>query len=377
MSVFFFGFRSRLNVTAGMRPRHTRSMSPALATVALVLLATVGLTGCTRSTDRETSSAAAADSTPDSLVIYTYDAFPGDLEEALATHLRETEGIALTLERFTDTGGLYNEVLLTRNEVADGGGADLVIGLDSTYVGPALAEGLFEAYTPEAIGEVNPALRIDPTHRLIPFDYGNIVLNYDSETLADPPTTWEGLLDPALAESIILMNPATSSPGRNFLLMTVAHFGEEGWLDFWRELRPNILTVTSGWSDGYGLYSQGEAPIVVSYETSPAYHIAYEGTERYRNLILDGTGYAQIEVMGITAGAPNRAAAQLAVEFVLSREFQELIPLNQFMWPVRDDVTLPDAFLQLERPTESLFLDVATVDANWDRWLAAWEEAMR
>ncbi|MFP4153071.1 MAG: thiamine ABC transporter substrate-binding protein, partial [Alkalispirochaeta sp.] len=162
-----------------------------------------------------------------------------------------------------------------------------------------------------------------------------------------------------------------------FLYHTVHYFGEEGYLDFWQDLEPNILTITSGWSEGYGLYSQGEAPIVLSYETSPAYHIAYEETERYRNLIVGDGGYAQVEVMGITTDAPNGENARRAVDFILSREFQREIPLNQFMFPVREDVTLPDAFTALDRPERSVFLDVAEVDANFERWLADWEAVMR
>jgi thiamine transport system substrate-binding protein len=309
----------------------------------------------------------------DRLVVWTYDAFPEALEELLTTHMRDEYGVTAVVERFSDTGGLYNEVILTAGE----GAADLVIGLDNTYIGAALDSELFQPWEPTAAAAIRPELILDDTYRLVPFDWGNIVLNYDSEALPDPPRTWEELLDPSLRESIILTSPATSSPGRNFLLLTVAQFGEEGFLEYWEALKPNVLTVTAGWSEGYGLYSQGEAPIVLSYESSPAYHIAYEDTDRYRTLILDDVGYAQIEVMGILADAPNPENARRAAEFVLSTTFQQEVPLNQFMYPVRDDVELPEAFMQVERPAESVFLDPAMVDANFDRWLAAWEEVMR
>jgi thiamine transport system substrate-binding protein len=318
-----------------------------------------------------------SESTPsaesDQLVVWTYDAFPEALEELLTAYMRDEHGVTTVFERYSDTGGLYNEVLLTAGE----GLADLVIGLDNTYIGAALSSDLFQPWQPTAATAIRPELILDDSYRLVPFDWGNIVLNYDSEALPDPPRTWEDLLDPALEESIILTSPATSSPGRNFLLLTVAQFGEEGFLEYWEALKPNILTVTAGWSEGYGLYSQGEAPIVLSYDTSPAYHIAYEDTDRYRTLILDDVGYAQIEVMGILADAPNPEHARRAAEFVLSTTFQQEIPLNQFMYPVRDDAELPEAFTLVERPGESVFLDPARVDANFDSWLAEWEEVMR
>jgi len=346
--------------------------------VSIVLLGTLWSCGGdtpTGDTSEDTGSSGAAPANDGSgeLVIYTYDAFPEGLEELISTHMSEEYGVAVTMERLQDTGGLYNEVMLTRGE----GAVDLIIGLDNTYIGKALEAELFQPYEPAELGAVREDLLLDDTNRLIPFDYGNVVLNYDSETLTDPPQTWEDLLDPSLRESIVLMNPATSSPGRNFLLLTIAEFGEDGYLDFWQELEPNILTITAGWSEGYGLYSQGEAPIVLSYETSPAYHIAYEDTERYRNLIVGDGGYAQIEVMGISVDAPNAENARRAVDFILSREFQSEIPMNQFMFPVREDVSLPDAFTALDRPARSVFLDVAEVDANFERWLEDWEAVMR
>lgn len=345
---------------------HSGSLRRATAVIGVALIALVPLAAGGRAEQP-------ADARGDSVVIYTYDAFPEGLETLIADHMASEYGVTVVLERFADTGGLYNELVLTRGD----GAVDVAIGLDNTYVGRAIEASLFQPYEAAELAAIPADLQLDPRARLIPFDYGNIVLNYDSERLPNPPTTWEGLLDPSLSESIILLNPATSSPGRNFLLLTIAQFGEDGYLEFWERLQPNILTITAGWSEGYGLYSQGEAPIVLSYETSPAYHIAFEETTRYRNLILDGVGYAQIEVMGILADAPNVDNARRVIDFVLSQSFQQEVPLNQFMYPVRDDVTLPESFMQLDRPAQTVFIDPARVDANFERWLADWEAMMR
>jgi len=307
------------------------------------------------------------------LVIYTYDSFPETLETMIMEHFEGEYGVTPSLERFQDTGGLYNELWLER----DNPRVDVVIGLDNTYVGRALEAELFEAYRPEGASALRENVIVDPEFRLTPFDWGHIVLNYDSEQLPDPPTSWEGLLDPRLRESIVLMNPATSSPGRNFLLLTIAVHGEDGYLEYWEQLKPNILTITSGWSDGYGLYTQGEASIVLSYETSPAYHIAYEDTERYRNLIIDDQGYAQIEVAGITNGTQNVVNARRLMDFLLTETFQNEVPLSQFMYPARESVVLPDAFEQVDKASDSVFIPVDRVDANYERWLEDWQEVMR
>ena len=341
-----------------------RTMSALLA--AFVLLA--ALVACARD---EAAGEAADD--PGALTIYTYDAFPQSLEVLITTHFEEAYGVTPTLERHQDTGGLYNQLWLERAAPR----ADAAIGLDNTYIGRALEAGLFQAYRPGEADAIRDHLVIDPEFRLTPFDWGHVLLNYDSERLPDPPTTWEELLDPRLSESIILMNPATSSPGRNFLLLTVAVHGEDGYLDYWRRLSPNILTITSGWSEGYGLYTQGEAPIVLSYESSPPYHIAFEDTDRYRNLILEDHGYAQIEVAGVLSGAANVENARRLIDFLLSVDFQREIPLNQFMYPVRADVELPEAFNLVETAGTSIFLPVDEVDENFDRWLSDWREVMQ
>lgn len=338
------------------------------ATVALLLSACSGRAA----TDRQSGAAGAATAS-DALVIYTYDAFPQSLETLIAAFFETEYGFVPTLERFQDTGELFNQTWLERDDPQ----TDVVIGLDNTYIGRALEDELFQAYRPAGADQLLDHLILDPEYRLTPFDWGHVVLNYDSQRLPDPPVSWDELLDPRLAESIIVMNPATSSPGRNFLLLTIAAHGEEGYLEFWEQLKPNILTVTSGWSEGYGLYTQGEASIVLSYESSPAYHLAFEDTERYRNLILDDMGYAQIEVAGIVAGARNLVNAQRLLDFLLSIEFQRELPLNQFMYPVRDDVALPEPFTLIDTAGRTVQVPLAEVDQNFERWLAAWQDVMR
>jgi thiamine transport system substrate-binding protein len=215
----------------------SKSLFPVSALRRAVILATVlifsvlgtghvvaGGAGETDAEDNAPRDADGSGQATNELIIYTYDAFPEGLEEVIANHFDREYSVSVTMERFQDTGGLFNEVMLTQGE----GAADLVIGLDNTYIGRALQADLFEPTDPSGIDAVRDDLILDETNRLVPFDYGNIVLNYDSQALADPPTTWEELLDPSLRESIVLMNPATSSPGRNFLLLTIEQFGEDG-----------------------------------------------------------------------------------------------------------------------------------------------------
>ena len=306
------------------------------------------------------------------LVVYTYDAFPGVLEESIRERFNE-KGVELQLERFQDTGALFTQTLLEKDDPK----ADVIIGLDNTYLARAFDEELFQPYKPRELKLVSPGLLVDPEYRVVPFDFGSVALNYNSEMLPEPPRSWDELLDPTYKNQIIIMNPATSSPGRNFLLFTIVEFGEEGYLEFWKKLRPNILTVTPGWSEGYGLYIQGEAPIVLSYDTSPAYHMHYEKVDRYKNLLFEGKAYAQIEVAGITMDAPHPEYARECIDHLISVEFQELIPLHQIMYPVHPDAELPEAFVRAKPATHIVNMDEETVAAKFDVWLAQWEAVMR
>ncbi|TVR66722.1 MAG: thiamine ABC transporter substrate-binding protein [Spirochaetaceae bacterium] len=330
----------------------------------------------------------------DSLVIYGYDSLPGTLRRAIVAHFEEEYGVTVDLQRLGDTGAVYTQLFLERDDP----GADVVIGLDSTFLPRLRADRILEPYEPSEISLAREELLVDPQFLAVPFDFGYITLNYDREELASPPGTWNDLLDPSLENSIIMLNPGTSSPGRNFLLFTIAEFGDgtdrlpgrmatlpggrpadapRDYLEFWRRLRPNVLTVTGGWSDGYGLYTQGEAPIVVSYETSPAFHRHYEETDRYGAILPDGGAYLQIEIAGIVRGAENRLNAERLIDYILSREFQELIALSQIMYPVHPDVELPEAFKSGPTVERALMLDNDLIAENFSRWLEAWEDVMR
>ena len=315
-----------------------------------------------------------ADEAKNRLVVYTYDAFPGALEDSIREALAgQGAGVEVVVERFMDTGGLFTQLLLEK----DVSKADVVIGLDTTYLPRVFEEDLLQPYKPDGLVLAREELLVDPEYRAVAFDYGGIALNYDSEQLPDPPRNWDELTDPKYKNQIILINPATSSPGKSFLLFTIAEFGEDGYLDFWRALKPNILTVASGWSEGYGLYTQGEAPIVLSYETSPAYHKHYESVDRYRNLLFDDKSYGQVEVAGILRNAPHPDLAQKCIDHITSVEFQNLIPLNQFMYPVHAEAVLPEAFVWAEPAAEMVRLDAGVIAAEFDGWLERWEAVMR
>lgn len=306
------------------------------------------------------------------LTVYTYSSFPVPLIEKVQAEFKENHGIDVKFKSFSDTGPLFNQLLQEKKNPV----ADVVIGLDNNYFVRVVKEDLFHPYRPQAADKIREDLIFDPEYRLIPFDYGFVLFNYDREKLDRVPTTHKELLDPYFKGKIIMENPLTSSPGQVFLLTTVALFGEEGYLDYWKALKENILAITPGWDEAYGMYTSGEAPIVLTYGTSPVYHLLYDKTERYQALVLDNAAYAQIEGVGVVKGTKRLKAAQMLVDYLLSEEFQEMIPENQFMYPARSDVKLPESFRIAANPERLLNLPQEKVEENLDRWLSDWEKAI-
>lgn len=310
--------------------------------------------------------------TPKNLTVYTYSSFSVKLIDNIKNHFKTKYNLTVDFKSFSDTGPLFNQLLQEKNNPV----ADVVIGLDSSYFAKALKEDLFQPYQPANLSLVNKDLIFDPEYRLIPFDYGYVLFNYDSQKLDSLPKTHRDLLQPQFKKKIIISNPLTSSPGQVFLLTTIALYGEDGYLDYWRQLKANLLTIAPGWDEAYGMYTNGEAPIVLSYGTSPAYHLLYENTERYQALILDDAAYAQIEGAGIIKNTANLTNAKLLMDYLLSAEFQALIPENQFMYPVRSDVTLPESFRIAAKVDKILNLPLDKVTANLERWLQEWEQVI-
>ncbi|HBE79428.1 MAG TPA: thiamine ABC transporter substrate-binding protein [Firmicutes bacterium] len=306
------------------------------------------------------------------LTVYTYASFPIPLIQAVKDHFQKELGAKVEFKSFSDTGPLFNQLLQEKQNPL----ADVVIGLDNNYLVKAVKYDLFLAYRPQNAAQIKKEIIMDKQFRMTPFDYGYIVFNYDREKLGRVPLSYKDLLEPYYKGKIIIENPRTSSPGQVFLLTTVALYGEKGYLNYWRALKKNLLTIAPGWDEAYGIYTNGEAPIVLSYGTSPVYHLLHDHTERYQALVLDGAAYAQIEGAAVVKDSKNRKLAQKLIDYVLTPEFQTMIPENQYMYPVRQDVPLPQSFRIAAQVKKVLNLPTSKVDANLEKWLDQWEKVI-
>ena len=290
------------------------------------------------------------------LVINTYDSFVAEWGAGpkIAPLFEKATGIKIKFVSKGDGGQLLSTLML------EGGNseADIALGLDNFLAPKALGTGLFRAYRPVGYEAISKGLRTDPTARLIPFDYGNFAIVWDSAKLANPPTSLEDLTRSEYAKKLILMDPRTSTPGLGFLAWTKAAYGT-AWRDYWRRLRPSVLMLAPGWDQGYGLFTAGEAPLVLSYATDGAYHLEFEKSERYKAIAFTDGFVRQIETAGILIKAKHPGNAEKFMDFLISASCQRELPLTQWMYPVNGTITLPDSFRAAVKPVKTLEVDAA------------------
>jgi thiamine transport system substrate-binding protein len=314
----------------------------------------------------------------------THDSFY--LPDAVIEAFETEHGADLQILPSGDAGAMVNQAILT----ADRPLADVLFGVDNTFLSRALAADLFEPYRSPALDAVPPDLVLDPEHRVTPIDYADVCLNIDRAAFADGalpvPESLEDLLDPALAGRLVVENPATSSPGLAFLLATVAHFGEDtetGWQAFWAALRDNGVIVTSGWEEAYyGSFSggsgEGEVPMVVSYASSPVAEVVFgpdPEADESPTAAVDAGCFRQVELAGILKGTSEPELARALVDHLLAPETQAQLPLAMYVYPARSDVELPEVFAHHALvPTSPLSLDPEVIDAGREAWIRAWTD---
>jgi len=313
--------------------------------------------------------------------LLTHDSFV--LSEGVLEAFTEETGIEVELLQGGDAGTVVNQAILTNGNPQ----ADVLFGIDSTFLTRALDADLFVPYEAAGLDLVDDALLLDDDHRVTPIDYGDVCLNYDKAFFADAglpvPTSLEDLVDPMYEDLLVVENPATSSPGLAFLLASIEAFGEDGWEAWWTELRANGVQVVDGWEEAYnsafsgGGASEGTRPLVVSYASSPPAEVLYADppVDEPPIGVIDASCYRQVEGAGILAGTDHEEEAGKLIDFLLSERVQADVPLSMFVFPARSGVELPDLFVEhAAQPTEVFELPPEDIDANREDWIDRWTD---
>jgi thiamine transport system substrate-binding protein len=302
------------------------------------------------------------------LTVLTYDSFTSEWGPGPAVE-KAFEAVCACDLQFVGAGD--GAALLARVQLEGAASdADVVLGLDTSLTAAAAATGLFAPHgvtTPTAL----PVAFDDPL--FLPFDWGWFAFVHDKAKLPTPPKSFEELAASDL--KIIIQDPRSSTPGLGLLLWVKAAYGDRA-ADIWAGLADNIVTVTPGWSEAYGLFLEGEADMVLSYTTSPAYHLIAESDAGKGAALFDEGHYLQVEVAGKLASTDQGALADQFMAFMLSDGFQSVIPQTNWMYPaVTPAAGLPEGF-DAFRPATSLLMQPDEALAARDAALAEWQAAL-
>ncbi len=306
------------------------------------------------------------------LTVYAYDSFVGEWGPgaAIAEAFEAKTGIKVNMVSAGNGGELLTKLEFEKNAPK----ADVIVGISEELTSRTIESGLLEPYSSEVLSEIPENLIFDESHTLLPFDWGAYSFVYDSENIEEVPTSLNDLLDPKYKDKIIVMDPRTSSVGMGLLQWTLAVYGEE-YLEWWKAVKDNLLTIADGWSSGYGLFTEGEAPLVLSYTTSPVYHKMWEETDRFQATVFEEGNYLAIEGAGILKSSQHKDAAKLFIDFLL-REAQSDIATTNIMFPVNTNTVLDEAFAIAPEPTKALLLDNSEVSQMRETWIDEWVEVM-
>jgi thiamine transport system substrate-binding protein len=344
-------------------------------TPAIALAVTTALAGCSLAGGGD--DAEAPDAPDKDVVLVTHESFA--LPKKLVRQFEDESGYRLDVRAAGDAGALTTKLVLTKDNPT----GDVAFGVDNAFASRALDEGVFaEQDTELPAGAEQYALDGDGADRTVPVDSGSVCVNVDQAWFADhdldPPETLDDLTDPAYEDLFVTQSALTSSPGLAFLLTTISAYGD-GWTDYWQQLLDNGTLVVDGWTDAYyGEFTaggeDGTRPIVLSYDSSPAFTVP-KGSDTSTTAALLDTCFQQVEYAGILEGADNPEGGQALLDFLVSDDVQAALPTSMYVFPVSDDVALPKDWARFAtRPSDPHEIDPDEIAANRDQWLEEWRD---
>ncbi len=317
------------------------------------------------------------------LSILTYDSY--SVSEDIVATFEEENQVRIQFIESGDGTTMLNQAILSKEAPI----ADVIIGLNSIMLSRALDNDILLPYESPELANISNLYKMDQGNdRALPFNFGNVCINYDTAWYAEKglsvPASWEDLIDPKYSGQLVVENPITSTPGIAFMLATIAAFGEDGYIDYWKSLLANKIEIADGWSTAYYTNfsaggGMGPQPLVVSYDASPAAAPFYAETEMETaptaSILSDGMCYQVVEFLGILKGTQNQELAEKFIDAVLSKEWQEDLPGQMFVFPVNKNAILPDVFTKFAViPENPVMLDPVLINEKRDFWLQKWND---
>lgn len=331
----------------------------------------------------ESKDSADSGRTSKTVTLVSHDSFVAS--PAVLKQFTKETGYTVKVLKSGDAGAALNKEILTKGSPQ----GDVFFGVDNTLLSRALDNGLFTPYEAKGLAQVPDDVQLDKgEHRVTPVDTGDICVNYDKKYFADkkiaPPRSFDDLIKPQYKNLLVTENAATSSPGLGFLLGSIGKYGEQGWQDYWKKLKNNGVKVVDGWEQAYneefsgsagGRKAKADRPLVVSYASSPPVEVIFASPQPSQapTGVATGTCFRQTEFAGLLKGAKNEKGGKALIDFLISKQFQEDMPLNMFVNLVVKGAKLPEAFTRfgavVDKP-ETVAPD--TIAKNREQWVQSW-----
>ncbi|GGS11271.1 thiamine ABC transporter substrate-binding protein [Streptomyces aureoverticillatus] len=354
----------------------TASVKRASVTAAAVGLGLVVVTACGSDNGSKASD-------PKTVTLVTHDSF--NVSKDVLKAFEKTSGYKVRVLEDGDAGQAVNKAILSK----DNPQGDVFFGVDNTLLSRALDNGVFEPYEAKGLDLVLPQYRLAKGEKgVTPVDSGDICVNYDKKYFADkklaPPQSFDDLIKPQYKNLLVTENASTSSPGLGFVLGTAAKYGDDGWQGYWKKLKANGVKVVDGWEQAYneefsgsagGKKAKGDRPLVVSYASSPPVEVLYAKPQPKEapTGVATGTCFRQIEYAGLLNGAKNEKGGKALLDFVISKKFQDDMPLQMFVNPVTDTAQTPELFrkfgAKVDKPQTMAPKKIAD---NREQWVKSW-----
>ena len=331
-----------------------------------------------------TDSTATTDTTldePVTLTLLAHDSFTPS--EGIFDAFTAATGVRVSVVRGGDAGELVTKAALTAGNPE----GDILWGVDNTLLSRALDADMFSPYQSKNFSFFDPtSVEGIPGNEVTPVDTGDVCINYDIAFYAErnltPPLTLRALTSSSYRNQLVIPSPLSSSPGLAFFLATVVEFGEDGWQEYWEQLRLNGVLVVDGWTEAYavefsGSSGNGDRPLVVSYASSPPAEVLYSNPpiSEAPTAVSSLTCFRQVEYVGVLRGTEHESEAQMLVDYLTDVAFQSDLPLTQFVYPVNLNVVLPDAFTKYSlRPENPLTMEPSVIAEHRTAWLDEWTQ---
>ncbi|MFI6439551.1 thiamine ABC transporter substrate binding subunit [Streptomyces sp. NPDC050759] len=342
---------------------------------AVVGLGLVTLSACGSSSDDSESSGSK------NVTLVSHDSWA--VSKSVLADFEKKSGYQVKVLEDGDAGQAVNKAILTK----DNPQGDVFFGVDNTLLSRALDNGLFQSYEAKGADRIKAGYRVDGD-KVTPIDTGDICVNYDKAYFTahklQPPSSYDDLIKPAYKNLLVTENASTSSPGLGFLLGSAAKYGDDGWEGYWKKLKANGVKVVDGWEQAYneefsgsagGKKAKADRPLVVSYASSPPAEVIYADPKPKTapTGVAQGTCFRQIEYAGLLSNAANAKGGKAFLDFLLTKEFQQDMPLNMFVYPVIDGAQVPDEFTEYgPQAKDPETMDPAKIADNRDDWVKSW-----